>query len=42
MDIAVMTKEVIPTAEKKRPLFQMSTILKSARITWEVQVCSPF
>ncbi|KAJ7292560.1 Nucleotidyltransferase [Mycena rebaudengoi] len=38
MDIAVMTKEVIPTAEKKRPLFQMSTILKSARITWEVQV----
>ncbi|KAJ7603639.1 hypothetical protein DFH06DRAFT_1256414 [Mycena polygramma] len=24
-------------AEKKRPLFQMSTILKAARITWDVQ-----
>ncbi|KAJ7144775.1 hypothetical protein C8R43DRAFT_1070614 [Mycena crocata] len=38
MDIAVMTREVIPPSEKKRPLFQMSTILKSARLTWDVQV----
>ncbi|KAJ6617419.1 hypothetical protein B0H10DRAFT_2033323 [Mycena sp. CBHHK59/15] len=38
MDIAVMTREVIPPTEKKRPLFQMSTILKAARITWDVQV----
>ncbi|KAJ7696810.1 hypothetical protein B0H17DRAFT_1053139 [Mycena rosella] len=38
MDIAIMTGEVIPTAEKKRPLFQMSTILKAARLTWDVQV----
>ncbi|KAJ7657010.1 hypothetical protein DFH06DRAFT_1199014 [Mycena polygramma] len=38
MDLVVMTREVIPAAEKKRPLFQMSTILKAARITWDVQV----
>ncbi|KAJ7157362.1 hypothetical protein C8R46DRAFT_909176 [Mycena filopes] len=38
MDLVVMTREEIPAAEKKRPLFQMSTILKAARITWDVQV----
>ncbi|KAJ6601034.1 hypothetical protein DFH09DRAFT_1126548 [Mycena vulgaris] len=38
MDIAIMTREVIPAAEKKRPLFQMSTILKAARLTWDIQV----
>ncbi|KAF7352450.1 Non-canonical poly(A) RNA polymerase PAPD5 [Mycena venus] len=36
MDLVVMTKEEI--VEKKRPLFQMSTILKAARLTWDVQV----
>ncbi|KAJ7731206.1 hypothetical protein B0H16DRAFT_204000 [Mycena metata] len=38
MDLVVMTREEIPPAEKKRPLFQMSTILKAARLTWDVQV----
>ncbi|KAJ7238767.1 Nucleotidyltransferase [Mycena haematopus] len=38
MDLAVMTREEIPAAEKKRPLFQMSTILKAARLTWDVRV----
>ncbi|KAJ7511705.1 hypothetical protein B0H11DRAFT_1952680 [Mycena galericulata] len=38
MDLVVLTREIIPPAEKKRPLFQMSTILKSARLTWDVQV----
>ncbi|KAJ7083322.1 hypothetical protein B0H15DRAFT_850579 [Mycena belliarum] len=38
MDIAILTSEVIPAAEKKRPLFQMSSILKAARLTWDVQV----
>ncbi|KAF8215652.1 hypothetical protein K438DRAFT_1704521 [Mycena galopus ATCC 62051] len=38
IDLVVMTREEIPAAEKKRPLFQMSTILKSARLTWDVQV----
>ncbi|KAJ6541593.1 hypothetical protein B0H19DRAFT_1173733 [Mycena capillaripes] len=38
MDLVIMTREEIPAAEKKRPLFQMSTILKAARLTWDVQV----
>ncbi|KAJ7439957.1 hypothetical protein FB451DRAFT_1301119 [Mycena latifolia] len=38
MDLAIMTREMIPAADKKRTLFQMSTILKAARITWDVQV----
>ncbi|KAJ7760112.1 hypothetical protein DFH07DRAFT_918810 [Mycena maculata] len=38
MDLVVLTREAIPPTEKKRPLFQMSTILKSARLTWDVQV----
>jgi DNA polymerase sigma len=38
MDLVVVTREEIPAAEKKRPLFQMSTILKAARLTWDVQV----
>ncbi|KAF7340984.1 Non-canonical poly(A) RNA polymerase PAPD5 [Mycena sanguinolenta] len=38
MDLVVMTREVIPAAEKKRPLFQLSTILKAKRVTTDVRV----
>ncbi|KAK7063560.1 Non-canonical poly(A) RNA polymerase PAPD5 [Favolaschia claudopus] len=38
MDLVVMTREEISPTDKKRPLFQMSTILKAARLTWDVQV----
>ncbi|KAJ7799109.1 hypothetical protein B0H14DRAFT_2904382 [Mycena olivaceomarginata] len=38
MDLVVMTREEVPAADKKRALFQVSTILKAARLTWDVQV----
>ncbi|KAJ6457266.1 hypothetical protein C8R45DRAFT_913659 [Mycena sanguinolenta] len=38
MDLVVMTREVIPAADKKRPLFQLSTILKAKRVTTDVRV----
>ncbi|KAJ7641073.1 hypothetical protein FB45DRAFT_999905 [Roridomyces roridus] len=38
MDLAVMLREDYSQKEKKKPLFKMADLLKSARITWDVEV----